>query len=185
MRDQSAKNLALSAMFLALGMVLPFFTGQIPQIGKMILPMHIPVMLCGLICGWRYGAVVGFVTPILRSVTFGTPLFYPTALVMAFELMTYGMVTGALYGHSKWKCIRALYKSLIGAMILGRVVKAMVQLVLIGVGYTGYTLQGFVMGAFINALPGIVIQLVLIPTVMLALKRTGTDWYGVKKVHKS
>lgn len=181
MKNQSVKNLALSAMFLALGMVLPFLTGQIPQIGKMMLPMHIPVMLCGLICGWKYGAAVGFVTPLLRSVTFGTPFFYPNAVVMAFELMTYGIVTGALYGRSKWKCIRALYKSLLLAMIAGRIVKALVQLVLIGVGYTEYTLQGFVMGAIINALPGILVQLIVIPAVMVALNRTGLVFWSRNK----
>ncbi len=59
-------NLTLAAMFMAIGIVLPFFTGQIPQIGKMLLPMHIPVLLCGLICGWQYGLIVGFVMPFLR-----------------------------------------------------------------------------------------------------------------------
>ena len=66
MKNSNVKNLALSAMFIAIGQVLPFFTGQIPQIGNMLLPMHIPVLLCGLICGWKYGALVGFTTPLLR-----------------------------------------------------------------------------------------------------------------------
>lgn len=90
MKNSNIKNLALAAMFMALGLVLPFFTGQIPQIGKMLLPMHIPVLLCGLICGWKYGLAVGFVTPLLRSVIFGMPILYPMAIGMAFELMTYG-----------------------------------------------------------------------------------------------
>ena len=64
--DTKIKNLTFSAMFLALGMVLPFLTGQIPQIGNMLLPMHIPVLLCGLICGWQYGALVGLILPLLR-----------------------------------------------------------------------------------------------------------------------
>ena len=64
---KSIKNMTLSAMFMAIGIVLPFFTGQIPRIGNMLLPMHIPVFLCGLICGWQYGAVVGFLLPLLRS----------------------------------------------------------------------------------------------------------------------
>ena len=70
-------NLTLAAMFMAIGIVLPFFTGQIPQIGKMLLPMHIPVILCGLICGWQYGLVVGFILPFLRYVMFGMPLLFP------------------------------------------------------------------------------------------------------------
>ena len=70
--NQSVKNLTLSAMFLAIGLVLPFLTGQIPEIGSLLLPMHIPVFLCGLICGWQYGAVVGFILPLLRNLLFGS-----------------------------------------------------------------------------------------------------------------
>ena len=72
------KNLCLAAMFLALGLVLPLLTGQLPQIGSMLLPMHIPVFLCGLICGWQYGAVIGFILPLTRCLFFSMPpcLFY-------------------------------------------------------------------------------------------------------------
>ena len=89
------RALVLSAMFLALGLVLPFFTGQIPQVGSMLLPMHLPVFLCGLICGWQYGAAVGFVTPLLRMSLFGMPPLL-TAVAMAFELAAYGGVAGFL-----------------------------------------------------------------------------------------
>ena len=64
--SKQIRAMVLSAMFLALGLVLPFFTGQIPQIGGMLLPMHIPAFLCGLICGWQFGVVVGFIMPLLR-----------------------------------------------------------------------------------------------------------------------
>lgn len=70
---KSIKNLTISAVFLAVGLVLPFFTGQIPAIGNMLLPMHIPVFLCGLICGWQYGAAVGFILPLFRSLLFSAP----------------------------------------------------------------------------------------------------------------
>ena len=116
------KNLTLSAMFLALGLVLPLLTGQIPQIGNMLLPMHLPVFLCGLICGWQYGGVIGFVTPLLRYVIFGMPVLYPTGLAMSLELMTYGIVAGLLYAISKWQCVVALYRCLIIAMLAGRAV---------------------------------------------------------------
>ena len=85
--NKDLKQLTLAALFLALGLVLPFFTGQIPQIGSMLLPMHIPVFLCGLICGWQYGAAVGFVTPLLRSALFGMPPLFPTAAAMPLEIM--------------------------------------------------------------------------------------------------
>ena len=63
--EKATRRLTLSAMFLALGLVLPFLTGQVPQIGNMLLPMHLPVFLCGLLCGWQYGAAVGFALPLL------------------------------------------------------------------------------------------------------------------------
>ncbi len=172
MKD-SIKKLTLSAMFLAIGMVLPLFTGQIPQVGNMLLPMHLPVFLCGLICGWQYGAVVGVVLPLLRSMTFGMPPLFPTALAMAFELMTYGLTAGFLYERSRWQCVVALYRSILAAMIAGRVVWGVVQMILLGMGGNTFTWKAFMAGAFLNAVPGIVLQLILIPAIMVALNRTG------------
>ena len=172
------KNIVLSAMFLAIGLVLPLFTAQIPQIGQMLLPMHIPVLLCGFVCGWQSGAVVGFV--LLRSAIFGMPVFFPTATGMAFELMTYGLVAGLLYSLSKWKCLLALYRSLVIAMLAGRAVWGVVQTIQLGVFGSGFSVQMFLAGAFINAIPGIIAQLILIPVIMLALGRTGLVPFGTK-----
>lgn len=168
------KNLTLAAMFLALGLVLPFFTGQVPQIGNMLLPMHIPVLLCGLICGWRYGGLVGVILPLLRYALFGMPVIFPTGIAMSFELLTYGAVIGYLYAHSRWQCVRALYRCMIAAMIAGRIVWGIVEIALLGIGGSGgFTVQMFLAGAFLNAVPGIILQFVLIPSVMIALNRTG------------
>lgn len=171
--NKRTMNLTMSAMFLAVGLILPFLTGQIPQIGNMMLPMHIPVLLCGLICGWQYGAAVGFVLPLLRYLIFGMPVLFPTGMAMAFELMTYGLVVGLLYSRSRWKCIVALYRALLGAMIAGRIVWAIAQTVLLGLSGSAFTWEMFMAGAFLNAVPGIIIQLILIPSVMVALRRTG------------
>lgn len=178
---KTTKNLTLSAMFLAIGIVLPFFTGQIPQIGKMLLPMHIPVFLCGLICGWQYGAVVGFVLPLLRSVLFSVPVLYPVALGMAFELATYGLVAGLLYGRSRWQCVIALYRSILAAMIAGRLVWGGTQIILLGIRGNTFTWKAFAAGAFLNAVPGIILQLILIPAVMVALNRTGLVRFGQRE----
>ncbi|MCC8077003.1 MAG: ECF transporter S component [Oscillospiraceae bacterium] len=167
------KRLTLSAMFMALGIVLPFFTGQIPQVGNMLLPMHIPILLCGLICGGRYGLAVGFITPLLRSALFGRPEFYPSGIAMAFELATYGAVIGFLYGHSRWKCVIALYRCMIAAMLAGRAVWGAAEIVLLGLKGNAFTWQAFMAGAFLNAIPGIILQLFLIPAIMIALNRTG------------
>ena len=166
-------TLVTAAMLLALGLVLPFFTGQIPQIGKMLCPMHLPVLLCGLLCGWKYGLAVGFLLPLLRSAVLTAPPMFPTAIAMAFELAAYGLLVGWLYARSRWQCVAALYRCLILAMIGGRVVWAAVRIVLSGVSGQAFTWQMFLSGAFLTAIPGIILQLAFIPVVMVALDRTG------------
>ena len=168
--NRHAKNLTLSGMFLAIGLLLPLLTGQIQQIGNMLLPMHIPVLLCGLICGWQYGGAVGLVMPFLRNLLFGMPPM-PNAISMAFELAAYGLVIGLLYGRSRWKCSFSLYRSMLIAMVAGRVVWGAVQAMILGINGTGFTFQMFLAGALLNAIPGIILQMVLIPAVMVALAR--------------
>lgn len=172
-------------MFLAMGIVLPFLTGQIQIIGNMLLPMHIPVMLCGLICGWHYGAAVGFVMPLMRSVLFDMPILYPNAVAMAFELAAYGLFIGLIYGRSKWKCIRSLYRSLIFSMLLGRVVWGGVMTALMGVGGNVFTVTAFWTQGFVNAIPGIIVQLVLIPAIMVALDKTKFVRFTKHRGHQS
>ena len=166
------KNLVTAAMLLAVGIVLPFFTGQIPQIGSMLLPMHLPVLVCGLICGWQDGGIVGFILPLLRYALFGMPPM-PNGIAMAFELAAYGSVAGFLYNRSKWQCIVSLYRSLIIAMIGGRVIWGIVRVVMLGMTGNAFTWQMFMAGAFLNAVPGIILQLVFIPALMVALNKTG------------
>lgn len=166
------KNLVLAAMFLAIGLLLPFLTGQLKNLGSMLLPMHIPVMLCGLICGWQYGAAVGAILPLLRNLLFGMPPM-PGAISMAFELCTYGLVIGLMYGLSKWKCIISLYRSMIVAMLAGRAVWGVAQYIILGIKGGSFGLEAFMAGAFLNAIPGIILQLIFIPVLMVALDRTG------------
>ena len=170
---EKTKKLTLSALFIALGLVLPLLTGQLKAFGNAFLPMHLPVLLCGLIVGPLYGLVVGLILPILRHFTFGMPPLYPTAIAMSFELATYGFVVGFVYKNSRWKCIIALYESLIIAMITGRIVWGITTMILLGINGQAFTWQMFMAGAFLNAIPGIVFQLIFIPSLMLALHKTG------------
>lgn len=168
--ERSTKKLALSAVFIALGLLLPFVTGQIPTIGNMLLPMHIPVLLCGFVCGWKYGFTVGFTLPLLRSVLFGMPPMFPIAIAMAFELATYGLVSGLLYKYlldNKYRIIIAL----IGAMIDGRIVWGIVSYFLFGISGSQFTFELFLAGALLNAIPGIIIQIILIPIIVSVLER--------------
>lgn len=158
-------------MFLAIGMVLPFFTGQIKVFGQAISPMHIPVYLCGMIVGGPYGALVGFILPVLRSALFGMPPMMPGAVSMAFEMCTYGLVSGLLYAKLKGKGIMGVYMSLIAAMIAGRIVWGIARFVLAGVTQSAFTFQAFLSGALITAIPGIIIHLIIVPAIVLAVRR--------------
>ena len=172
MNKTAIQKLASAAMLFAIGLVLPFATGQIPEIGNMLLPMHIPVLLCGFVCGWKYGLAVGALLPIIRSLIFGMPPLYPSAVTMAFELAAYGFLTGFLYMILRKKNLTAVYISLIIAMIAGRIIKGIANAVCYGIINKGYTFMMFISGAFLEAVPGIIIQLILIPAILLAVRKT-------------
>ncbi len=174
MKRRTYTNLVICAMLLALGYVLPTFTGSIRAIGKMLTPMHFPVLICGFLCGAPYGAFIGFLLPFLRSFFAGMPPLFPNACAMAVELCTYGAVSGILYralhgkdrkGKSK---LFALYLSLVSAMLLGRFAWGLVTWLLLGTAGKAWSLAAFFTGAFAAAVPGIILQLILIPTVVLA-----------------
>lgn len=162
----SIKRTIISAMLLSLGIVLPFLTGQIKEIGDTLLPMHIPVMLCGLICGYKYGLALGLILPFLRAVTVGMPPIYPNAVWMSLELAAYGFVVGFLYFNFYKKQIWWLYSCLIISMISGRIVWGISKAVLMGVSGNTFTLQAFIAGAILDSIPGIILQLVLIPAII-------------------
>lgn len=170
MKRKTVFRLTYSAVCLALAMVLPLITGNVPKIGNMLCPMHIPVLLCGFICGSRWGLAVGAVAPVMKSALFGAPVMLPMALSMAFELAAYGAVAGLLGKRLSGKGVFGLYASLLGAMVSGRVVWGAARVLLSLAMRENFPLSAFVAGAFTNAIPGIVIQLVLIPPTVAALR---------------
>ena len=172
MTSLQIRKLTYAALFLALAMVLPFVTGQIPEIGKSLCPMHIPVLLCGFLCGWPWGLAVGFIAPLLRSVIFGMPAMFPGAVAMAFELAVYGGLSGLLYSLLPKKK-GSVYITLLIAMVAGRVVWGIVRLILAGLSGSSFTWALFLAGAVTTAIPGIILQLVLIPVLVMVLERAG------------
>ena len=160
----------LSGMFLALCLTLPFLTAQLPQLGHYLAPMHIPVLLCGFFCGPVWGLAVGFTAPLLRFCLFGMPPLIPTGIAMCFELAAYGFVSGVLYKTLPDKK-GYIYVSLIGAMLAGRLCWGAVRAALYGLGKSQFGIAAFVSGAFLDALPAIVIQIALIPVLVIALKK--------------
>ena len=161
--------LVTAAICLALCMVLPFLTGQIPQIGSALSPMHIPVLLAGFLCGPWWAMAVGFAAPMLRHVWMGMPPLI-TAIAMSFELAGYGLFSGLLYRLLPKKTVN-IYVSLIGAMILGRIIWGIAMVVISGVTGSAFTWSAFMAGALLNAIPGIILHIVLIPILVMALKR--------------
>ena len=161
--------MVLAALFLALALVLPFLTGQIKEIGNALCPMHIPVLLCGYFCGPWYGLAVGFIAPLLRFLLFGMPALFPNGAAMCFELAAYGLVASLLYTHLS-DSRKRIYISLIGAMLAGRIIWGMVRVILMGVASVEFGWPVFIGGAFLNAIPGIILQLILIPILVARLK---------------
>ena len=163
------EKLVLTGILIAAGVALPIAFHAIPNAGSIFLPMHIPIFICGLLCGFPYGFICGILTPLLSSLLTGMP---PAAYLPAMlcELATYGLVSSILI-----KVIKTpnryvnLYACLIGAMLCGRIVYGILNSLIFRVG--SYSLQLWVTSAFITSLPGIFIQLVFIPAIVMALEK--------------
>ena len=163
---KQVKYLVMTALCVALGVVLPVTLHAIPNAGSILLPMHIPVLLCGLVCGPVYGLACGILAPLLSSLITSMP---PMAMLpsMICELAVYGLVAGILIRVIKTRYnIANLYLSLLGAMLVGRVIYGALNF-----RAGEYSLQLWLTGAFVTALPGIAIQLVLLPVLVLALQK--------------
>ena len=165
-QNEKLSRTVRAAILLAVALVLPFATGQIPQIGKALCPMHLPVLLCGFFCGPQYGLLVGLTAPLLRFALFGMPTIVPTGMIMSLELSTYGLVSGLC-----WRLLprrRAfVYLSLILAMVAGRMVWGVMHVIFFLLGESEFGWMAFVAGAFLNAIPGIVLQLAAIPLLVM------------------
>lgn len=174
MKKTNTNKLVLAGLFLALALVLPFLTGQIPEIGAMLCPMHIPALLCGFFCGWPWGLAVGAVAPVLRSLLFGMPPMFPVAAAMSFELAAYGLVSGLLYSRLPRRK-SSVYAALLAAMIVGRLVWGAARFVFAGLDPSAFGLAAFWAGAVTTAIPGILVQLLLIPVLVMALEKYAAD----------
>lgn len=170
MKKLSIKNLVLSGLFIALGLLMPFLTAQIPSMGSKLLPMHLPVLVSGFVCGWQYGLIVGLVVPVFRSLMFGMPPMFPTAAAMAFELAVYGCMTGLMYKLLPKRDI-FIYAALIVSMVCGRIAWGAASTFLYELSGTPFTWEIFMAGAFINAAPGIIIQIIIVPIIIIALRK--------------
>ena len=150
------KRIVIAAVCAALCIVLPMAFHSIPNAGATWLPMHIPVMISGLVAGPVAGAITGVLGPVLSSLLTGMPAA-PMVAPMTCELLTYGLV--------------ALYVSLIGAMLAGRVVNGVLRALIFSPG--AYTLEAWLAASFITSLVGIVLQLAVVVPIVVSLERAG------------
>lgn len=173
-RTIQIRKLCLAAMLMTVGWLLPLLTGQIPEIGNMLCPMHFPVFLAGFVLGPWYALLIGFFLPLTRFFIFGMPILYPVGVGMMFELACYGFVSGILYRlfqRIHFSDPLSLYCSLILAMLAGRGVWGITRALCGLFPNTTFTWQIFLSGAFITAWPGILLQLFVIPCLIFGLSR--------------
>ena len=166
----NSKKLVLAALCAALCIVLPMAFHTVPNAGSIFLPMHIPVLLCGFVCGWPYGLACGVLGPLLSSLTTGMP---PAAILpsMVCELAVYGLVTGFLFPRIKTGRRAAdIYLTLLTAMVCGRILYGVLNALIFRAG--AYSMELWLSAALTTALPGIVIQLIVVPVILLALEKS-------------
>lgn len=169
MRNHSVKELIMSGLFIALGIVLPIIFHMIGA-GTVFLPMHIPVLLSGFFVGVPFAIAVGILTPLLSSLLTGMPPMFPVLPFMMFELGTYGAITSLLYRKLTWNMYLRVYLSLIGSMIAGRISAAMAVWGL--ATFFAAKLPGpivFITSAIVTGVPGIIIQLAIIPIIVVVI----------------
>lgn len=175
-RNDALYRMVVTAVLLAVGLVLPFLTGQLQSIGQLISPLHIPAFICGLTCGPVWGGLLGAVLPLMRMALFGMPPL-SAALPMTFELCAYGLVTGLMYPalcRGLRRRLPAMLGALIAAMIAGRIIGGAAKaLLLISGAISGnpLTLQAFITGYFVDTAVGALIHLVVVPAVVAALEK--------------
>ncbi len=179
--QRSTRHLIISAVLIALGVVLPIAFHAVPSAGQVILPMHIPVLIGAFFLPWTWAGAVGFITPLLSTLLTGMPPIapFPTAIMMPFELATYGIIISLLRKMlvSKEKWYSPLF-ALIPAMLAGRIVSGLVFFILLKIYLAvPVTPWAFVTGGIVTGLPGIAIQIVLIPILYHVLIRN-IKWYS-------
>lgn len=182
-RKSGLYSLLVTAILLAVGIVLPFLTGNVQVLGQAISPLHIPVLICGLTCGWYWGMGLGIVLPLLRSVLFGMPPLVPVAIPMAFEMAAYGALCGLLYPMLCKKMSKTCWAMLIAmviAMLAGRLVGGAAKAVVMGIQGNAYTFPAFVTAYFVNTAVGAVIHLIVVPLVVTALEKARLSPLGLK-----
>lgn len=166
------KKLTYSGLLLALAVLIPFIFHVTGVLGTVFLPMHIPVLLCGFICDKKHGLIVGAIAPIINMVISGMPVLYPVGIAMVFELAAYGFFAGLLYEKT-----RKLIPSLLGSMLVGRIVRIIATFLITVPFGAKFIFQGVLVALFVTSIWGIIIQIVLIPLIMVTYNKISVRRY--------
>lgn len=170
---KQTQRLTLTAMFCVLGVLIPMVFHAFGIAGQIFLPMHIPVLLCGFLCGAAYGGICGVTCVLASSLMTGMPVLYPNGVAMTFELCAYGALSGLLFPrlYKKLPLSAAVYAALLPVMLIGRGIAGAVNALVyptVGLAFTG---KVFLTASFVTGLPGIVLQFILIPVCVAAFGR--------------
>ncbi len=163
---RKTRDIILGSLFLALAIIMPYIFHATGISGQIFLPMHIPIIIGGFFLSPMTALMVGALSPLINSLVLGMPVFYPIGLIMTFELMVYGLSIALLRKKLD------TYYSLLISMILGRITAGLVVFALQNLLNLKLNYMVYVKGAVITGLPGILIQLLLIPIIVKALKRS-------------
>lgn len=166
-RKGLTRDLAITGVLIAMGLILPTIFHAFNMGGPVFLPMHIPVLLCGLLIGRKYGFWSGLITPLLSSILTGMPPLFPVAFTMSIELATYGYVSGLLKKKTN------VYVALIGAQVVGRIVATLSNFVILGIVGKPFAFSTYLTGVFVTALPGILLQIILVPAAIIIIEKAG------------
>ncbi len=166
---ENNKRLVISGLLLALGLILPYMLAHGLGInGNVLLPMHIPVFLCGFLCGWKYAGILGFTLPYINGVLTGMPALYPTAILMSLELTVYGLISGLLYYKTPLRKYKlGMYPAMLSAMVAGRAVYGLSMRLFLH--FDSSLKAATVLASLISGIPGIIVQLIVVPTISMTV----------------
>lgn len=166
-RKVRAKDITVTGLLIAIGILLPTVFHAFNLGGAVFLPMHIPVLICGLLLGGKYGLITGLIVPFLSSALTGMPPMFPVAFTMCIELGTYGLVGGLLRKRAN------IYVSLVGAQIVGRIMGAIGNFIILGLAGKQFVFGAYITSVFVTALPGIILQIILVPAAIILIEKAG------------
>ncbi len=169
MKLSNQKRALFAAACTLLGLVLHLVLSLVPNGEIHLAPLQLPVLLCGLVCGWPFGLLCGLCTGGLGALL---PGMLPLLPRMLLELCAYGAISGLMmrFVHTR-RLFADLYLSLAGAQLLGRAAAGAANAFFFFAGE--YSAALWLRESFLIVWPGIFTQLLLLPMMAASLEKAG------------